>query len=315
MKSILKYIRDYFRLELKYPYFLLVCLLLGIAIWTEYQFELSSRYVDAEGSNLRGFMMNYALYALPFFSTYLLYIIFYKRFDLLRNHQFILLLSFAVAIYAFRAWFSLHKDVVAQYTDSVNYYYWVRTANQWIFGILLLFPVLLYWYFTDRKNQIFYGLRHKGVNLKPYFTMLLIMIPLIGWAATQADFLRMYPVISNTPGFNADTPWYVFKLILFELSYGFDFAMNELFFRGFLILSFARFVGRGAILPMAAFYVFIHFGKPLGETISSFFGGLILGIIAYETRSIYGGIIAHLGVAYMMESFGAIGSIFFKAKP
>jgi membrane protease YdiL (CAAX protease family) len=67
-------------------------------------------------------------------------------------------------------------------------------------------------------------------------------------------------------------------------------------------------MGKGAILTMAAMYVFIHFGKPVGETISSFFGGMILGIIAYETNSIFGGIIVHCGIAYMMEIGGFMGN-------
>ena len=90
----------------------------------------------------------------------------------------------------------------------------------------------------------------------------------------------------------------------FEISYSLDFISIELFFRGFLIIGFMRFVGANAILPMAAFYCSIHFGKPLGECISSYFGGMVLGVIAYRTTSILGGLIVHLGIAWAMEFFG-----------
>jgi membrane protease YdiL (CAAX protease family) len=96
---------------------------------------------------------------------------------------------------------------------------------------------------------------------------------------------------------------------LFELSYGADFISIELFFRGFLILAFIKWAGKDTILPMACFYCTIHFGKPLAECISSYFGGIILGIVVYHTRSILGGLIVHLGIAWMMEVGGYIGAL------
>jgi hypothetical protein len=58
------------------------------------------------------------------------------------------------------------------------------------------------------------------------------------------------------------------------------------------------------IIPVACFYCTIHLGKPMGEAISSFFGGTILGIVVYNTGSIWGGLIVHLGTAWMMELGG-----------
>jgi len=106
---------------------------------------------------------------------------------------------------------------------------------------------------------------------------------------------------------NAAPAW-VYK-VLFELSYGTDFFSIELFFRGFLIVGFMKWVGKDAIIPMACFYCTIHFGKPLGECISSYFGGLLLGIVAYHTRSVYGGLFVHLGIAWLMELGGYIGNM------
>ena len=141
--------------------------------------------------------------------------------------------------------------------------------------------------------------------------MLLIMLPLIAAASTQPDFLSMYPklktIIENG---EVENTWW--QKTLFELSYGTDFISIELFFRGFLILAFIKWAGKDAILPMACFYCTIHFGKPLAECISSYFGGIILGIVVYHTRSILGGLIVHLGIAWMMEVGGYIGNMFIK---
>ena len=87
----------------------------------------------------------------------------------------------------------------------------------------------------------------------------------------------------------------------YELAYGLDFVTVEFLFRGFMVIGMIGVLGRQAVLPMAVTYCFLHFGKPAGEAISSVFGGYILGVIALETRSIWGGIIVHAGIAWMME--------------
>jgi hypothetical protein len=44
----------------------------------------------------------------------------------------------------------------------------------------------------------------------------------------------------------------------------------------------------------------------MGEAISSFWGGILLGILSYHTGSIRGGLTVHLGIAWMMEAAGWI---------
>ena len=137
--------------------------------------------------------------------------------------------------------------------------------------------------------------------------MLLIMVPLVAAASFQKDFLYVYPKLKNIQFFfeNENSGWYKF---LYELSYGSDFVTIELFFRGFLILAFVKWAGKEAILPMAVFYCTIHFGKPLGECISSYLGGIILGVITYNTQTIFGGLLVHLGIAWLMELGGYLGN-------
>ena len=158
-------------------------------------------------------------------------------------------------------------------------------------------------------QESFFGLTTKNFVWAPYLIMLLIMLPLIATASTQADFLRMYPKISDVEAvlYTSDSSWFYY--LLYELSYGSDFISVELFFRGFLILAFIKITGKDAILPMACFYCTIHFGKPLGECISSYFGGIILGIVVYNTRSIIGGLAVHLGITWLMELGGYIGNL------
>ena len=147
----------------------------------------------------------------------------------------------------------------------------------------------------------FYGI-NKIRDSKPYFLMVLYMLPLIIWAACQNSFLHMYPRAHFVEHLEVKQDF--FHYLVFECSYGFDFVSIELFFRGFLILAFMRIAGMQCILPAACFYCCIHLGKPMPEAISSFFGGLILGTVSYHSKSIWGGFIVHLGIAWMMEVAG-----------
>ena len=104
---------------------------------------------------------------------------------------------------------------------------------------------------------------------------------------------------------NYPTPEYLYAGI-YEIAYGLNFISVELFFRGFLVVGLMSLLGRKAVLAMVAAYCFLHFGKPAGEAISSIFGGFILGVVAYETKSIWGGVIIHVGIAWSMEIVATI---------
>lgn len=186
--------------------------------------------------------------------------------------------------------------------------YYALIVLQWPAKLLLLLSML----YACAKTGLFRetGAGWRGGIVRPYFLILLLLVPLVVLASTQHDFLRVYPKVKNIAFINGYThpvwPWN----LLYELSYGLDFVSIELFFRGFLVIGLVRWCGPDAILPMAAFYCTIHFGKPLGECISSFFGGLALGVIAWRTRSILGGLIVHLGLAWLMEIGGYLGRLY-----
>ena len=150
------------------------------------------------------------------------------------------------------------------------------------------------------------GLQQKNISFRPFIILLLCFIPFIVIAELQDDFRIIYPKASEIDFVdeNISQPW--ITALLYELSYAFDFVTAEAFFRGFLVLAFLRYAGPAAILPMASFYCAIHFGKPMIECISSFFGAILLGVITYRTGSVLGGLLLHLGIGWMMEVMGFI---------
>jgi hypothetical protein len=247
------------------------------------------------------------MYSVALGGAYSLYAISKKHRHYLKNWKLWAMVLFSVILFSVRTWFHQYthftQTLPIAYQTVANKYF-INLQGLVFMGI----PIAVYWFFADRKEQPLYGFKTKDVLLKPYFILLMMMLPLIVAAATQKDFLATYPRLFHL-GLSQDAKHQTLLSAIYEIVYATDFVTTEFFFRGFLILAFMRFVGPQAILPMCVFYVTIHFGKPLGETISSFFGGWLLGILAYETRSIYGGIIVHLGIALMMEVVAYCASV------
>jgi membrane protease YdiL (CAAX protease family) len=114
------------------------------------------------------------------------------------------------------------------------------------------------------------------------------------WVSGHTAFQRQYPFYkwANRSAFDFWT-W--------ELLYIAQFLSLEFFFRGFLLQGLRRALGSNAIFVMIVPYCMIHYGKPVLETCGAVGAGLILGTIAMRTRSIWGGVLIHVGVAVTMD--------------
>ena len=305
MKTILKYFADFFK-PLNWFYFLSVTLVVAALIWLNYRHGLERDFIDS-GLWAEKFFKYFLLFFTAYAFAFLLQLFFYKQINWHKQKWFWLILFAGPLFFSWKVNFDfLNEWIGRQWTYP--YYNVYKYSINWVAGVIaVMTPVVFIWFIKDKKEQPFYR-RRKTQNLRPYFLMIALLIPLIIAASTQTDFLQTYPKAKNIN----ELPLHSFKdyvyYLLFELSYGFDFFSIEFFFRGFLILPLIKICGKHAIIPMAAFYCTIHFGKPLGEAISSYFGGLLLGIVSYHTRSVWGGLIVHLGIAWLMEAGGWLGN-------
>ena len=301
MKKIIGYLRDYLRNDCNYYYLAVLMLLLAGCVAVNFGYVSEDEFIKADPRTGWRLVKYLGGYFAIFGGAYALQLLMDKD-KRLRSGKLWGLILFAVLLFSVRAWWRQPVGWLSHVPFA--YYTLVHKLIINLTGfVVLCIPCAVYWFIADRKEQPLYGLKAKGVVLWPYFVLILLMLPLLLWAGTQQDFQAVYPR-ANHLYLDKSQPYYYAGTALYELCYSLDYAVTEFFFRGFLILAFMRFVGPKAILPMCAFYVAIHFDKPLGECISSFFGGLILGIVAYRSRSIYGGIIVHLGIALLMELIG-----------
>lgn len=296
MKKIVGYLREYIT-SLNKNAFLFSTLFTALLVYGNYHFGLNKYIGKLHG--LWPYLAWYTLFLCAFGVAYWLQKIF-EGATVFHHRKFIALLVVAPAIFAWKMVYSLRLSFA---TDIFENEYW-NAVVYWPFKVVVIAGVLWLLHCFFNRGEPFYGLKVKGFSPKPYAVMLLMMVPLIAVASTQKDFRRMYPRMQNIE-FLLQPGTGLYKL-LYELSYGTDFFTIELFFRGFLVLGFAKWAGKGAVLPMAIFYCTIHFGKPLGECISSYFGGIILGIVSYHTRTIVGGFMVHVGIAWLMELGGSV---------
>ena len=295
MKHLLSYLKQFWREAGNFSYLLATLVWLAFAMGIYYQLVQSS-----------ALLYQVLFQALVYLGTVGLAVaaqrLFYKQ-PIQEMNRFWVLLAISIGVLLIRKGFIYHRVwIKAQVPFSLQY--WAEQLTVYGFRILIFaLPVYLIWRFYDTQKGPLYGFSAKTFYPKPYLILLLMIAPFVWWASTTAGFLAQYPIYkANFAAAYLKIPSWVTSAT-FELLYGIDFVFVELFFRGFLIILIGRYLGPQVVILAASIYCLFHLGKPIGETISSFFGGMLLGVFSYYSRSIYGGVLLHLGVAYMMELF------------
>jgi len=241
-------------------------------------------------------------YCVPYFG-----VLYLQRFitgsPLPRQRSFWWLSAFGIVVLVFNRITMIYtSDLVfsLDLSPQLQWYLWKCLVN-FTRTLAFLLPLLAVHLLWDRSESGFYGLAWRHFDWRPYCLMLAIMAVPIAWASFQPAFLKTYPVFR--PGLvEKQLGWSPLSAYtLHEACYALRFVGVELFFRGFLVIGLARWLGRDALLPMVFLYALWHFGKPMPEALGSIFGAYILGIIAYSSRCILGGILIHMGIALLMN--------------
>jgi len=163
------------------------------------------------------------------------------------------------------------------------------------FGAYFLIPAVLTRFVLGHRLSEF-GLSFRGIrrHLPLYLFLYLCVLPLVWLASRQPEFLLTYPFADSArEGLR--------ELLIWELLYGLQFFSLEFFFRGFMVFGLEKKFGLSAVVVMTVPYCMLHFHKPMPESIGAIFAGLILGVVALRTRSIFGGVMIHWAVAITMD--------------
>ncbi len=302
MIELFREVKAHLRADFRADLYGATALFLSLLITVNYWLNLEDSYIDADPTNPWRSVWYVGLYATAYYGAVWLWTHFHKKPELWRQGRFWRHTLVGLVVYSVYAGFYGYAHWSEQLVNGQIYTYAFKCLSNLQSVLTIVLPLLLYYWLIDKPQNGFYGLRPKRKGLLVYAGLLALMAPLIIWASYQPDFLQAYPTYRDT---NADeffgvAPWVT--ALVYELCYGWDFVPTELLFRGFLVIGLSRVLGRGAVLPMVVWYCTIHFGRPLGEAISSVFGGYILGVLALNTRSIWGGMLIHIGIAWGMDA-------------
>jgi len=172
------------------------------------------------------------------------------------------------------------------------HYYWFLSS----LITLLLLPMLVVKFGVKGRLRD-YGCRLSNGKLGWGFALggWLIMIPVL------LLVVHLFPAFQTKYPLNklAATTWKT--LLLYELAYGAYLFAWELFFRGFMLFGLEKRFGNYSILIRTIPFAVMHYSKPFPEAIGSIVAGLLLGAVAFETRSFIYGAAIHWLVAASMD--------------
>ena len=152
-------------------------------------------------------------------------------------------------------------------------------------GLFLAVPLLTLLLLRERPGEFGLRIGEWRIGLAAAVVLAAVATPAILLVSGLPDFVLYY---RQEP---ADLPGAL-------VGNAVNVAAAEFLFRGFLMWTLIRIVGPLGVVLATFPFVFTHLGKPELETLSTFFGGLGFGWIAWRTRSVLYGALLH---AYLIS--------------
>jgi len=194
----------------------------------------------------------------------------------------------------------------SQYMQLFSYCWWTFWH---IVGYVLLPFLLVRFVLKERFAEMGWRWGDTHKHWLGYLALISPILFFIFLVSFRDDFLSHYPFYKQ-----AGRSW--FDFLAWEALYITQFICLEFFFRGFLLNSLRPALGANAIWIMCVPYLMIHFPKLWLEATGAILFGFFLGLLALRSRSIWGGVAVHVGIAVTMDltslyKQGGIASLLF----
>jgi membrane protease YdiL (CAAX protease family) len=192
---------------------------------------------------------------------------------------------------------------LAPFADLLGYVYW-SGAKLLGFGLL---PMLHLRLLGGRLAE--YGLGRRPAPSagevpqlpwgRTYLLLLSAILPAVIAVSFTRAFQDSYPFYRQAGRSGVD-------FLVWEVSYLSTFVAVEFFFRGYLLFGLRRALGSHALFVSMLPYCMIHVLKPAPEALGSIFAGLLLGVLALATGSLWCGVLLHVSVAVSMDVLASL---------
>ncbi|MBR6190702.1 MAG: CPBP family intramembrane metalloprotease [Prevotella sp.] len=299
-------IADFIRRDFRLAKYLYVAALALLIIVGQLRFHVYDWLIEPSYDNGTSMLRLPMVYMTAYFLTLLPTLWMHGELWRMRKWQSWLLPALLVSIdgagQGFHAYYRWAEDHAVWFKDM----YYMRLVGSFMFrSVFIVLSLCVFRWLTDGRFGL-YGLTRSAKYLRVYGLIYVVLLPLFLAVSFTPQFLSYYPKM-DIEFYDSAMGWSNWQVVgLFELCYANDFLGVESMFRGALVIGLTRWLGPRAVLPMAITYMCIHLGKPDLELCSSVIGGYTLGILAYRTRHLWGGIIIHLGIAMFFEAIGIL---------
>lgn len=175
--------------------------------------------------------------------------------------------------------------------ELISYTWWTFCH---LIGFVLLPWLVIRWLFRGRLRDFGWQWNQTADHWRGYLLLLSPILVFVVLVSFGEDFVEHYPFYEAAGRSWAD-------LLAWECLYLSQFIFLEFFFRGFMLNALRPAMGANAVWVMCVPYLMIHFPKLWLEASGAILFGLFLGILALQSRSIWGGVLVHAGVAVSMD--------------
>ncbi len=153
---------------------------------------------------------------------------------------------------------------------------------QIIFFFIL--PIITIWILGETPRSYGFKIGDYKKGTMYVFASVLLLSPFLVWASKMNSFKMYY------------SPYLRYGLWFTIIQYFFYMICWEFLLRGYLYFGLEDRIGTLAIWVQSVPFAIAHLGKPLPETLTCYFGGLVLGYISYKTRSFFYAALIHWGI-------------------